>query len=194
MNSSIRFPVAIAVTLAGAFLLAGCQTTSSQPKPSASASTATMYPADMETGKPVPECSTAQLQIQYTDNSQIRNAALEGTSHADQVITFTNRSATACETGGYPGVAALNSAGAQVMQAVRTPETGDAIPMLPGAVASVLVSANTASCSSFTDVAGLLVTPPDQSTSVRLGPAGHFCLNSLQVGTLKPGDAAGLTK
>jgi hypothetical protein len=113
-------------------------------------------------------------------------------SHADNVVMFTNRGSASCQTGGYPGVAALDSSGKQIMQAVRSSSTGRLITLAPGATASALVSANTASCTNLTAVAGLLVTAPDQRTSIRLGPAGKFCLNSLQVGTLQPGNAAGL--
>jgi hypothetical protein len=114
-------------------------------------------------------------------------------SHADTVVMFTNQGSASCQTGGYPGVAALDSAGKQIMQAVRSSGTGKLITLAPGATASALVSANTASCTSLTPVAGLLVTAPNERTSTRLGSAGKFCLNSLQVGTLQPGNAAGLS-
>ena len=64
-----------------------------------------------------PECRAAQLKIAYTDNKQIRNGALDGMSHADHVVMFTNEGSASCQTQGYPGVAALNSAGRQIKQA-----------------------------------------------------------------------------
>jgi hypothetical protein len=138
------------------------------------------------------ECAAGQLRIAYTDNSQIRNGALDGMSKADNVVTFTNEGSAPCRTQGYPGIAALNAAGAQIKQAARVGETAPLIVLDPGQTASALVSANTASCTAPTPVRGLLVTAPDQRTSTRLGAAGQFCLNSLTVGTLKPGNSAGL--
>ena len=42
------------------------------------------------------ECSAAHLAIAYTDNKQIRQGALAGMSHADDVVTFTNTGPAAC--------------------------------------------------------------------------------------------------
>ena len=137
-------------------------------------------------------CTAAQLKISYTDNSQINNGALDGMSHVDRVVMVTNVSSTSCETGGYLGAAALDSSGKQIKQAARATDTSKTITLAPGAVASALVSANSASCDTLTTAAGLLVTAPNERTSTRLGSPGSFCLGSLQVGTLKPGNAAGL--
>jgi hypothetical protein len=137
-------------------------------------------------------CSAAQLKIAYTDNSQIRNGALDGMSHADNVVMFTNEGSTSCQTRGYPGIAALNSAGTQIKQAARASGSAPLIVLGPGQTASAMVSANTASCNTLSSVPGLLVTAPDQRTSTRLGSAGRFCLNSLTVAPLQPGNAAGL--
>jgi hypothetical protein len=205
--------------VAAAFMVAGCASSGSQmsgdsappssstagapqsstasPQGSSSAAATVATPAAPDGTATTPmgsaaACTATQLKIQYTDNSQIKNGDLAGMSKADQVVEIINEGSQACETGGYPGVAALNSAGEQIMQAARTPGAGTVITLQPGAAASALVSANTASCNSLTSVAGLLVTAPNQRTSVRLGQAGDFCLNSLQVGALKPGNAAGL--
>jgi hypothetical protein len=78
------------------------------------------------------------------------------------------------------------------MQAARATDTSKTITLAPGAVASAMVSANSASCDKPVTVAGLLVTAPNERTPVRLGAPGTFCLASLQIGTLKPGNAAGL--
>ena len=137
-------------------------------------------------------CSAAQLKISYTDNSQIKQGALDGMSHDDSVVMVTNISSVSCETGGYPGVAALDASGTQIKQAVRATDTSKTITLAPGAVASAMVSANSASCDKPVTVAGLLVTAPNERTPVRLGSPGTFCLASLQIGTLKPGNAAGL--
>jgi hypothetical protein len=132
------------------------------------------------------------LKISYTDNSQIKQGALDGMSHDDSVVMVTNISSTSCETGGYPGVAALDASGTQIKQAVRATDTSKTIILAPGAVASAMVSANSASCDKPVTVAGLLVTAPNERTPVNLGSPGTFCLASLQIGTLKPGNAAGL--
>ncbi len=138
------------------------------------------------------ECNAVQLRIAYTNNSQIRNGALNGMSHADRVVTFTNEGSASCWTRGYPGVAALNTAGSQIEQATRTSGPAPVIVLNRGQTASSLISANTASCPKPASVPGLLVTAPDQRTSTRLDSAGQLCLNSLTVAPLQPGDAAGL--
>jgi hypothetical protein len=141
------------------------------------------------------ECTAAQLKIAYTDNTQIRNGALDGMSHADSVITFTNVSSATCRTRGYPGVAALDSSGHQIKQAVRGNAATGRTPLIvlaPGQVASAEITGNTASCSSLTKVAAFLITVPDQRTSTRLAGAHPLCLNSLGVDPLQRGNAGGL--
>jgi len=139
------------------------------------------------------ECTAAHLAIAYTDNKQIRQGALAGMSHADAVVTFTNTGSASCRIQGYPGVAALNAAGQQIQQAARA--SGDKIPLVtlaPGQVASAEITGNTASCTKLTSVPGLLVTAPDQRTSAHLGRYQSFCVKSLGVGPVYPGNSAGL--
>ena len=202
-------PVAI---LAVGAVLAGCGTTNSSSSATAPASTAASTPAAAPSASGTGSsgtaqataaagagsgtgtaawCTAAQLKISYTDNSQIKQGALNGMSHDDSVVMVTNISSASCETGGYPGVAALDSSGTQIKQAVRSTDTSKTITLAPGAVASAMVSANSASCDKPVTVAGLLVIAPNERTSVRLGTPGTFCLASLQIGTLKPGNAAG---
>ena len=206
----IALPVAI---LAVGAVLAGCGTTNSSSSATAPASTAASTPAAAPSASGTASsgtaqattaagagsgagtaawCTAAQLKISYTDNSQIKQGALNGMSHDDSVVMVTNISSASCETGGYPGVAALDSSGTQIKQAVRSTDTSKTITLAPGAVASAMVSANSASCDKPVTVAGLLVIAPNERTSVRLGTPGTFCLASLQIGTLKPGNAAGL--
>jgi hypothetical protein len=140
------------------------------------------------------ECTAAHLAIAYTDNKQIRQGALAGMSHADNVVTFTNTGSAPCRIQGYPGVAALNAAGKQIFEAVRA--TGGRIPLVtlaPGQVASAEITGNTASCTQPAPLLGLLVTAPDQRTSTRLGPYGTVCVNSLGIGPVHPGNSAGLS-
>ena len=139
------------------------------------------------------ECTAAHLAIAYTDNKQIRQGALAGMSHADNVVTFTNTGSATCRIQGYPGMAALNAAGKQIQQAVRA--SVGKIPLVtlaPGQVASAEITGNTASCTKPATVPGLLVTAPDQRTSTRLGPYGTVCVNSLGIGPVHPGNSAGL--
>ena len=211
----IALPVAI---LAVGAVLAGCGTTNSSSSAAAPASTAASTPAAAPSASGTGSsgtassstaqattaagagsgtgtaawCTAAQLKISYTDNSQIKQGALDGMSHDDSVVMVTNISSASCETGGYPGVAALDSSGTQIKQAARATDTSKTITLAPGAVASAMVSANSASCDKPVTVAGLLVTAPNERTPVRLGTPGTFCLGSLQIGTLKPGNAAGL--
>jgi Protein of unknown function (DUF4232) len=152
-------------------------------------------PMDRPTPRAVAECTSAQLKVAYTDNAQIRDGALDGMSHADSVITFTNVGSAACRTQGYPGVAALDAAGHQIKQAARGRAGSSQIPLIelkPGQVASAEITGDTASCTSLTKVAAFLVTAPNQRTSVRLAGAHEFCLGSLGIDPLQRGNAAGL--
>jgi hypothetical protein len=170
---------------------AGAATSSAQPSTNptnAAAGTATSAAGP-------PECSAAQLKITYTDNSAINNGALDGMSHHDSVIMFTNTGSGSCQTRGYPGVALVNANGKQVKQAVRSSLSHGPAPLItlrPGQVASAALLANSASCTSLANVSGLLVTAPDQTTSTRLGPPNQpLCLNSVTIGWLVPGNAGG---
>jgi hypothetical protein len=152
-------------------------------------------PMDRPTPRAVAECTSAQLKVAYTDNAQIRDGALDGMSHADSVITFTNVGSAPCQTRGYPGLAALDAAGHQIKQAARGQSANGQIPLIelkPGQAASAEITGDTASCTSLTKVAAFLVTAPDQRTSIRLAGAHEFCLNSLGIDPLQRGDAAGL--
>lgn len=206
MNSRLRLSVPFALAAAG-IVLTGCQSSSSvsssiQSTASASASATSSAAAASapttaaSTGSSVGAaaisgCTAAQLKVAYTDNAQIKAGSLDGMSHVDNVVTFTNTGSASCQLGGYPGVAALDSAGKQVMQAARMSVAGKLITLAPGAVASAMVSADTASCTTPTQVAGLLVTAPNQRTSIRLGRAITLCLSSLKVQPVVPGDSAG---
>jgi hypothetical protein len=153
-------------------------------------------PMARASGQATAECTAAQLKVAYTGNAQIRNGALDGMSHADSVITFTNVSSATCRTQGYPGIAALDAAGHQLKQAVRGRASTGQIPLIvlaPGQVASAEITGNTASCTTLTKIAAFLVTVPDQRTSTRLPGAHDFCLGTLGIGALQRGDAAGLS-
>jgi Protein of unknown function (DUF4232) len=202
----ITKPAIAAAAAASALALVGCHSAgapsagppaSSAPVSSGSAVSAAAYPASAAPATAparAAECAASQLTIGYTDNKQIRHGALAGMSHADNVVMFRNDGSAPCVIQGYPGVAALSPAGRQIQQAVRV--AGVAIPavtLAPGRVASAEIFGNTASCTTLVQVAGLLVTAPDQRTSTRLGRYGTLCVRSLRVGPVLPGNSAGLT-
>ena len=218
MITRSRCVIAAAVAVSG-LALAGCATRSPSPagSPSASgsatAAAASAAPAaaepsasptmsfdpggpmDRPSAQAVAECTSAQLKVAYTGNAQIRDGALDGMSHADSVITFTNVGSATCQTRGYPGVAALDAAGHQIKQAARGQSANGQIPLIelkPGQAASAEITGDTASCTSLTKVAAFLVTAPGQRTSIRLAGAHEICLNSLGIDPLQRGDAAGL--
>jgi Protein of unknown function (DUF4232) len=198
--------IAAAAAAAAALALTGCHSAgapsagaaaSSTPVSSAPAASAAASPTAGGTpgsGSAAAECVASQLTIGYTDNKQIRHGALAGMSHADNVVTFRNDGSAPCVIQGYPGVAALSPAGRQIQQAVRVAGvTVPAVTLAPGRVASAEIFGNTASCTTLVQVAGLLVTAPDQRTSTRLGEYGTLCVRSLRVGPVLPGNSAGLT-
>ena len=192
-----------AVTALSGIALAGCAS-GSQPAPSppaAGASSPAAAQPSITPGGPmasasagsVAECSAAVLKIAYSDNKQIENGGLDGMSHADSVVMFTNVGSAACRTQGWPGVAALDASGRQIKQAVRG--AGGKVPLItlrPGQTASAEITGNTASCTTLTSVAAFLVTAPDQRTSARLNGPRNLCLNSLGIEPMQPGNAAGL--
>ena len=126
-----------------------------------------------------PLCAKSQIAISDPGGGA-------GLGHEDQVLVFTNKSANACTLTGYPGVAALNSAGQQVVQARRTtggymgglgPEN-TSIPVVflrPDQAASAIVEGTDnpvgqeTSCETYPD---LLVTPPNLTESVRVTVSG----------------------
>lgn len=179
------------------FALGAC---SSSPKPSSSSSSTTRATAPV-TGNPAtsttgaggavgsttttsiglapsttvgtPNCAFSQLDVSATGNS--------GAGHIGVVLRFKNTSTETCTLVGYPGVAALNAAGKQVVQAKRTLSeylggipTGQRPPVVtltPGASASALVegtdvpTGNAHACPTYPK---LLVTPPNTRQSVTI--------------------------
>jgi Protein of unknown function (DUF4232) len=213
MNTSVRFALATVTAVCGITLAAcGSQGTSGPPAAGASSATATGAPASgsapvaaqppvtpggpmasAPAGSPA-ECSASVLKVAYSDNKQIENGGLDGMSHADSVVLFTNVGSATCRIQGWPGVAALNASGQQIKQAVRG-TGGKAVPLItlrPNQTASAEITGDTASCSTLTTVAAFLVTAPDQRTSTRLSGPRNLCLNSLGIAPMQPGNAAGL--
>ena len=141
------------------------------------------------------ECKIGQLDVSIT-------AGDAGVGHRSKVVVFRNTGSTRCVLQGYPGIAALDGAGDQVAQAKRTPSgylggvaSGKAplVNLAPGQSASATVEAlafgpNGESCTGYT---GLLVTPPDETHSVRVAWGSDGC-SDLQVHPVVPGTSGSI--
>jgi len=115
-----------------------------------------------------------------------------------QVILFTNTSTVTCLLHAFPGVAGLDNAGNQLVQATRVvnlaPFTGSTaslptVTLSPGATASALVFGSdvpTGTATSCVTYAALLVTPPNAVQSVRVAVTMPGCAG-LRVGPVYPG-------
>ncbi|MFB9235760.1 DUF4232 domain-containing protein [Plantactinospora siamensis] len=137
-------------------------------------------------------CALRQLRVTI-------GQADAGAGHWGLPLVFTNSGGTACELKGYPGVAGLNAAGRQVTQARREASgylgglAGNATPPLvrlaPGASAAALLEGSNVPRGTATDCpqyAGLLVTPPDETHSVRLDTGARGC-DGLHIHPVVPG-------
>ncbi len=197
----------IALVGSGALLaaigLAGCQAhVPAAPSGNASAPSTSASPtyavqtspsgSSPSGGSTVAECKLAQLSVTVGGGDA-------GMSHRSAALVFRNTGTVTCRMRGYPGVAALDAQGTQVGQAARTTRgylggpQGTAIPTVdiaPGKSASALVEGIakgvTDSCKPY---AGMLVTPPDETHSVKLSQAaGGDCADSMQIHPVVPGD------
>jgi uncharacterized protein DUF4232 len=190
--------VGAVLTIAG---LAGCTgagasssgmgTPSGGPSVTASRTAASRPP----TGGGPAECTIGQLDISVT-------AGDAGVGHRSKVVVFRNTGSTQCVLQGYPGIAALDGAGDQVAQAKRTPSgylggvaSGKAplVNLAPGQSASATVEAlafgpDGESCTGYT---GLLVTPPDETHSVRVAWGSDGC-SDLQIHPVVPGTSGSI--
>jgi len=116
--------------------------------------------------------------------------------HIGVVLIFTNTSATPCTEVGYPGVAALDAEGHQVVQAIRTINgylQGSTMPkevtLVTGQSASAIVegtdvpTGNATSCPSYPK---LLVTPPNATESVVVNAVMPGC-SPIEIHPVVPG-------
>lgn len=131
-----------------------------------------------------PECRSGGLTVTM-------GVADSSSGHRGQTIVFRNNGSSACFLRGYPGVAALGADGKQVAQAERTSAGYEGglragkppkVRLAAGAAASARVEALAArdDGGSCTPYAGLLVTPPDETHSVKLAWDTDAC-TSLEV-------------
>jgi hypothetical protein len=101
--------------------------------------------------------------------------------HEDQILVFTNEGGSVCTLTGYPGVAGLNAAGQQAVQARRSlggymgglsPDTTTlpVVSLVPGQTASAIVEGTDNSLGSqpCPHYPSLLVTPPNLRKQVRV--------------------------
>ena len=131
-----------------------------------------------------PEVFPTQSIVQCTLSDLTVSAGPSGfgAGHQGVPILFRNSSQTTCSLYGYPGVAALNSSGQQVVQAMRTPSgylgglapgatTPATVILGPGQTASALVEGidnplnGATSCPYYP---AFLVTPPNTTTSAQV--------------------------
>ena len=149
-------------------------TTSSTPN---SPSTSTTTSTSEAIGASMP-CANAAVAVTSSGGGA-------GLGHEDQVLIFENTSGTTCMLSGYPGIAALDSAGQQVAQARRTVNgylgglsPGAKIPVImlgPNQSASAIVEGTDNPVGTATTCpyyASLLVTPPGLTRSTRVTVSG----------------------
>jgi hypothetical protein len=115
-----------------------------------------------------------------------------------QVVVFENTGTATCLLHAFPGVAGLDAAGNQVVQATRevnlAPFSGSTstlptIQLTAGSTASALVFASdvpVGAATSCVTYAGLLVTPPNAFQSVHVDVTMPGCAG-LRVGPVYPG-------
>jgi len=140
----------------------------------------------------VAECTLAQLNI-----SGSSPAGLNGAGHRGYVLVFRNTGSTTCRMRGYPGVDGLDGRDRPVEHARRTTNgylggarySSPMTDLRPGDSASALVEAvafRPADGSSCTPYANLLVTPPDETHSVKLQWDNDGC-STLEIHPVVPG-------
>jgi len=171
-----------------ALFVAACSSNSSSSSTTSTthASTTTSTHASTTTTTSAPsgttQCSSSNLAISVSQGS---GAA----GHIVAPLVLKNTSSTSCVTGGFPGVAGTNAAGAQIIQAARQGPSGHTITLAPGAAASSLVSGvdvPSGTATSCPNLAGLDVTPPNTTVTVHIATTLPSC-PGLSVTALVPG-------
>ena len=140
------------------------------------------------------QCKVDQLNISFGEGGA-------AAGHWGVVLIFARTGTGTCHLEGYPGVAALDAAGNQAAQARRTlhgyigglgmnTSKPPRVDMPAGATASALIegtnvpTGNATSCPNYD---GLLVTPPDETHSVKLDAKTNGC-DGLQIHPVVPGN------
>jgi len=175
-------------------------TTTAAPPPSttsttSSPTTTTTTTTTLTTSTTVRLATCAFSQLSVTGGQQAA-----GLGHEGVPLLFRNTSTATCALEGYPGVAGLDAAGDQVVQAVRTPSgylgglnpgttTPPAVTLAPGQLASAMVEGTdmpTGTETSCPQYPALLVTPPGATQSVHVTAALPGC-SPIQVHPVVPG-------
>ncbi len=146
--------------------------------------TPTQPPSDQALPPPAEtDCALNQLSVTDTNGGS-------GSTHRSVVVVFANTSSTRCYLNGYPGVAALNAGDQQIAQATRSlsgylagAKAVTKVTLAPGQSASATIEAlaiDAKTGKSCTRYAGILVTPPNETHSIKLAWPNDGC-GSLQV-------------
>ncbi len=174
-----------------ALVLGGCLSStdptgarSQAPAPTVAATTPTSAPTvNSPPTSPVPPapptCTTGQLTVTV-------KAVNSGLNHGGSVVVFENKAKT-CQLRGYPGLDGVDANGTVVVSARRTPsgylggpgdQAGSAVVLGPGEAASALFEGINAPPSGEPPCprgTALLVTPPDETHSVRVPETSGVC-------------------
>jgi hypothetical protein len=173
MNPKIQCPLIVGL-LALPFVVAACgggqpETTHLATRPTTvhsaiSPTTSTTTSSTTIPSSSVP-CRNGQLVVTI-------QASYVGAGSAAEELGFLNVSNSSCTLNGYPGVAALDAQGRQIVQARRSDAIGGPptnVNLNPGQLAEALIQGSDGSigtCGSFTR--SFLVTPPNLTQSVRV--------------------------
>jgi len=135
------------------------------------------------------DCPLSQLAVSDQKGSA-------GSTHRSVILIFRNTSAVTCHLTGYPGVAALNSTDQQIAQATRTlhvylggATSAGTVTLAAGASASATVEAlaiDATTGNGCAAYAGILVTPPNETHSIKLAWPGDGC-SALEIHPVVPG-------
>ncbi|GAB2826039.1 hypothetical protein GCM10022221_25010 [Actinocorallia aurea] len=147
-------------------------------------------PSDSAAPTRAERCHTSELKASIGPNSP-------GAGQSNFALVLTNASARTCTVLGYPGLAFVDDAGAQITpDPERAPSDGrQAVTLPPGASAWSALTYGSPAITGVTTVtpAALLITPPDETTSIRVPWTGGEVSNTgkasvPRVSPLRPGD------
>ena len=167
------------VVLVAATLLAACGGEGTPATPTARTSTPPPVSDSLSDSVSEPACTTAELRITW-------KGIAGGLGHAGLVLLFENTGG-GCVLRGYPGVDGVDGQGNVTVQAGQTPNGYLGGPDTVGSEAAAIVLATGQVASALIEGSGpvsgdacpryeaLLVTPPGETSSVRLLVQSSFC-------------------
>ena len=175
-----------------ATVVAACGSGSSSSSSTHAASTATTTSTTTVTQSPSPSPS-ASATASATRAARTRvslGGGSAGLGHAGEVVLFTNTGSSTCTLVGYPGAALVSATGRHgLLNIARTPQgylgglspsdrVDPVVSLRPGGRASALLEGEDSSppsggpCPRYE---ALLVTPPNQTVTIRLDQAFQIC-------------------